>query len=79
MQRHYIDFKLYLTRAPDEQSTCLVALLPTTEVGESRQHIQQQCTLTGSAKCTSKQVNYPTPTRRAWKTAAKIWRKKARV
>jgi hypothetical protein len=38
-QRHYIDFKLYLTRASDEQSACQVALLPTIEVGESRQPV----------------------------------------
>jgi hypothetical protein len=38
-QRHYIDFKLYLTRLPDDQSTCHVTLLPTTEVGESRQPV----------------------------------------
>src|SRR5438270_8423174 len=39
MQRHYIDFKLYLTRSAAEQSACQVALLPTTEVGESRQPV----------------------------------------
>src|SRR5215470_5751123 len=38
-QRHYIDFKLYLTPSPDDQSACQVALLPTTEVGESRQPV----------------------------------------
>ncbi|MGC9350010.1 MAG: CHAT domain-containing protein [Anaerolineae bacterium] len=34
-QRAYIDFKLYLTPAPDEQGACQVALLPTPEVGET--------------------------------------------
>lgn len=34
-QRQYIDFKLYLTRPPDGQGACQVALLPTPEVGES--------------------------------------------
>jgi hypothetical protein len=33
--RPYIDFKLYLTRLPDEKSACHVALLPTPEVGET--------------------------------------------
>lgn len=34
-QREYIDFKLYLTRPPEGQDTCQVALLPTPEVGET--------------------------------------------
>lgn len=34
-QRNYIDFKLYLTSAPDEKGACQVALLPTPEVGET--------------------------------------------
>lgn len=34
-QRTYIDFKLYLTHAPDSQGACQVALLPTPEVGET--------------------------------------------
>jgi hypothetical protein len=38
-QRHYIDFKLYLTRSSDGQSACQVSLLPTTEVGESRKPV----------------------------------------
>jgi len=33
--RNYIDFKLYLTAAPDTQGACQVALLPTPEVGEA--------------------------------------------
>jgi hypothetical protein len=33
--RPYIDFKLYLTRLPDEKTACQVALLPTPEVGET--------------------------------------------
>lgn len=33
--REYIDFKLYLTKAPDEQGGCRVALLPTSKVGET--------------------------------------------
>ena len=39
-QRHYIDYKLYLTRSPDDQSICQVALLPTAEVGESKQPVE---------------------------------------
>ncbi len=34
-QREYIDFKLYLSRAPSEEGICQVALLPTPEVGET--------------------------------------------
>ena len=34
-KREYIDFKLYLTRAPEGQGACQVALLPTPEVGET--------------------------------------------
>lgn len=34
-QRQYIDFKLYLTAAPDGRGACQVALLPTPEVGET--------------------------------------------
>jgi hypothetical protein len=34
-QRNYIDFKLYLTGAPDGKGACQVALLPTPEVGEA--------------------------------------------
>jgi CHAT domain len=34
-QRQYIDFKLYLTRPPDGKGACQVALLPTSEVGET--------------------------------------------
>lgn len=34
-QREYIDFKLYLTRPPEGQGACQVALLPTPEVGET--------------------------------------------
>lgn len=33
--RNYIDFKLYLTAAPDGKGACQVALLPTPEVGEA--------------------------------------------
>lgn len=33
--RRYIDFKLYLSRAPDGKGVCQVALLPTPEVGEA--------------------------------------------
>lgn len=33
--RQYIDFKLYLTQAPDGKGACQVSLLPTPEVGES--------------------------------------------
>jgi hypothetical protein len=33
--REYIDFKLYLTAAPDGKGACQVALLPTPEVGET--------------------------------------------
>jgi hypothetical protein len=34
-RREYIDFKLYLTAAPDGKGACQVALLPTPEVGET--------------------------------------------
>ena len=34
-ERDYIDFKLYLTTAPNESAFCQVSLLPTPEVGES--------------------------------------------
>jgi hypothetical protein len=33
--RQYIDFKLYLTAAPERKGACQVALLPTPEVGEA--------------------------------------------
>lgn len=34
-KREYIDFKLFLTRPPDDQDACQVSLLPTPEVGET--------------------------------------------
>ena len=34
-ERKYIDFKLYLTKAPDETGACQVSLLPTPKVGET--------------------------------------------
>lgn len=34
-ERKYIDFKLYLTKAPNETGVCQVSLLPTPEVGET--------------------------------------------
>ena len=34
-QRQYIDFKLYLTAAPEGKGVCQVAVLPTLEVGEA--------------------------------------------